>query len=121
MKIYLAARYSRMKDMAEVANVLSYRGHEITAQWVTGKEEATGMTRAQAAVMDAADVDRADALVFFAEPYGSANVGGGRHWEFGYAYAKGKKCFVVGELEQVFCELPDVVHVRNFSTLMEVL
>ena len=61
MKLYLAARFNRMKEMAALAPDILKRGHTITAQWITGKEDATGMTRRQAAVMDAADVREADA------------------------------------------------------------
>jgi len=121
MKIYLAARYARMAEMAEIAKTLTEKGHIVTSQWVTGKEEATGMTRQEAALMDVADVRRADVLVFFAEPHGSANIGGGRHWEFGYAYGRLKPCYVVGEAEQVFCELPEVTIVPDLDALLEVL
>ena len=118
MKLYLAARFNRMKEMAALTPEILKRGHIITAQWITGKEDATGMTRRQAAVMDAADVRDADALLFFAEPRGSSNIGGGRHWEFGYAYALGKACLVIGDSEQVFCDLPNVVRVPDLTTAL---
>jgi len=119
MKLYLAARFSRMQEMGGVvAEQITKRGHTITAQWITGKEDANGMTRRQAAVMDTSDVREADVLLFFAEPRGSANVGGGRHWEFGYAYALGKPCIVIGDSEQVFCDLPNVVRVPDLTTAL---
>ena len=118
MKLYLAARFNRMKEMAALAPDILKRGHTITAQWITGKEDAIGMTRRQVAVMDASDVRDADALLFFAEPNGSANIGGGRHWEFGYAYALGKACIVIGDNEHVFCSLPNVVRVPDLTTAL---
>lgn len=119
MKIYVAARFTRMEEMeTQVAPLCVAEGHTITSQWITGKEDATGMTRRQAAVMDAADVRDADVLFFFAEPRGSVNVGGGRHWEFGYAYALGKTCIVIGDSEQVFCDLPNVVRVPDVKTAL---
>jgi len=118
MKIYLAALYSRMDDMRECAAKLRAKGHEITAQWITGIG-ATKETAAEAAIMDLDDVKRADAIIFFAQSKGSFNKGGGRHFEFGYAYALGKRCFVVGELEQVFCNLPDVKVFDTFQNALE--
>lgn len=90
-------------------------GHEVTARWVDGAEETLGESAA-GALMDVEDIEAADMLLFFAEPRGSLNVGGGRHWEFGYAFARGKSCVVVGDRETIFCHLPSV---RVIATLGE--
>lgn len=106
MKIYLAALYSRRADMEHRADILKACGFEICARWVYGGEE--GLTREQIALLDLEDVDACDTLLLFTEPYGSFNRGGGRHAEFGYALAKGKKVVVIGDREHVFCHHPDV-------------
>lgn len=119
MKLYLASKYSDMEKLNKIGTILENMGHSITSKWLKGKEE--GQSRSDAALMDADDVDRADGLVLFTEPKGTYTTGGGRHWEFGYAYGKNKKCFVVGDKEHIFCHLPDVVVVDNLHALMDAL
>lgn len=109
-KVYIAARFHRREEMAAKADILKKCGFEITSRWVYGGEE--GLTREQVALLDLADVDRADIVLSFVEPYGSANVGGGRHAEFGYALAKNKRLVIIGtgEREIVFHHHPGVEH-----------
>lgn len=115
VKIYLAAKYERMQDMQGVAAYLRGQGHEVTSRWVDGAEDTLG-EKAAGALMDVEDVDAADTLILFSQPHGSLNRGGGRYWEFGYAYGRGKSCIVVGEREIIFCHLPNV---RVISTLAD--
>lgn len=120
MKIYTAARYGDMLAMRGVRDRLVDLGHEVTARWIDGGEEGpNGRTLAQAAIMDVEDVLAADVLLFFSQPEGSANRGGGRHWELGYAYAKGKRCIVVGEREIVFHHLDDIEIYETFNDACE--
>lgn len=100
MKIYIAALFSRRAEMEFHANKIKENGHEITARWVYGGEE--GLTREQIALLDLEDVDRADIVISFTHPRGTATNGGGRHVEFGYALARGKKLVLIGERENVF-------------------
>ena len=60
------------------------------------------------AVQDLIDVDNADVLVVYTEPYGTPVSGGGRHVETGYALGKGKTVLVVGPHENVFHWHPNV-------------
>ncbi len=117
MKIYLASRYSRMKEMQTYKALLEEHGHEVTAQWVDGAEETLG-ARAEGAIMDFNDVARADILLQFTDPYGSSHTGGGRHCEFGIAAALDKLLFIVGDREQIFHHLPQV---QQFETLNGVI
>lgn len=105
-KVYLAARFSDRSKMEDVANLLKTYGFEITARWVYGGEE--GLTREQIAILDIDDVDACDTLVSFTQPFGSMNKGGGRHAEFGYALARGKRLVLIGERENVFHHMPSV-------------
>lgn len=113
MKIYIASRYSRRKEMEGYADTLSDLGHEITATWVYGGEE--GLTREDIAILDYKDVRRAQAVLSFTEPHGSWNPAGARHTEFGWGYEMGKKCFIVGEKEIVFHHLPGVIQFNTFE------
>jgi hypothetical protein len=106
MRVYLAARYAWMLKMAEVGDQMKALGFDITSQWIYYAEE--GKTREENAVMDLEDVRRADALVCYTFLEGTPIPGGGRHSEFGMAYAWGKKVYIVGPREQIFHWLPGV-------------
>ncbi len=107
MKIYLAGRYHRREELLKLSEDYIKDGHEITSKWLAGAEE--GMTYTDIATMDLEDVERADALVLYSEPYGEPIPGGGRHVEFGYAIGRKKKVFIVGPLENVFHWTPGVI------------
>jgi len=106
MKVYLAALFSRRAEMEQHADLIKDYGHEVTARWVYGGEE--GLTREQIALLDLEDVDRADIVLSFTHPNGTATKGGGRHVEFGYALAKGKQVVLIGDRENVFHDHPKV-------------
>jgi nucleoside 2-deoxyribosyltransferase len=104
--IYLAALFSSRPEMEAIANLLRSKGHEITARWVYGGED--GLTRQDIAILDTDDVDAADTVVSFTFPRGTLTSGGGRHVEFGYALAKGKRLVLIGDRENVFHHFPGV-------------
>lgn len=106
MKVYIAALYSRRAEMENYANKIIDAGHTVTARWVFGGEE--GLSRAQIALLDLEDVDKAEVVVSFTHAHGTPTVGGGRHVEFGYALAKGKKVILIGDRENVFHDHPQV-------------
>jgi hypothetical protein len=115
-KIYLAGKYGKREQLLEVANKLSLLGHTVTARWTKGNE--VGQDWVENAIMDYEDVLAADLVLNFTEPYGSQNLGGGRHVEFGIAVAKGIECWLVGEREVIFHHLP---RVKSFSDINSVL
>lgn len=107
MKVYLAARFSDRPQMEEVADYLKTYGFDITARWVYGGEE--GLSEPAIAKLDLEDVEAADTVVSFTFPRGTIMAtGGGRHAEFGYALARGKKLVLIGERENVFHHMPGV-------------
>jgi len=115
--VYIASLYSTIEQMREVAKRLTEAGHSVTSRWLDGSEEH--MTREAAALMDVADVDFADVVLSFTLPRKTMHNGGGRHWEFGYAYGTGKRNIIVGPKgEHVFHYLPSVEH---FETLEEAI
>jgi len=118
-RVYIAALFSRRAEMEERANLLTRCGFDVVARWVYGGED--GLTREQIALLDIEDVDKADIVVSFTHPHGTVTPGGGRHVEFGYALAKGKKVVLIGDRENIFHHHPAVeVHstlelwVQNF-------
>jgi nucleoside 2-deoxyribosyltransferase len=127
MKIYLASRYSRFKQMQAVRDELNARGHEVTARWIEGnhqlsKEEIgdeAERKRMQFAVEDMNDLLEADCVISFTEEPRSTNSRGGRHVEFGIALGLKRRCIVIGHRENVFHCLPAVEFYPNLAQLWE--
>jgi hypothetical protein len=120
VKLYIAARYDRIGEMADVATRLEDAGHVVTSRWIRG----FGKPDADTALYDLTDVVVAEALVLFTEdpsvtvPFAAR---GGRHVEFGYALRAGKRLFIVGPRENIFHELPDVIACDDVEELLRVL
>jgi hypothetical protein len=112
MKLYLANMISLRAETLAAAHLLRDAGHEIVSSWVYGAEE--GLTLPQIAVLDVTDLQKAEAIVKFTQPYGTLVKGGGRHAEGGMGLVLGKKVFLVGPREQIFDWHPDVI---DFPTL----
>ena len=135
VKIYIAAKYQKRRELRHLAWRLSDLGHVITSRWLHEGEEDKAPQ--QSALDDVEDVIHADCLVFIGEPQGSQNRGGGRWFEFGLAYGVGKRCIVVLNVENfpdvgdrshlpsghesVFSTLPNVQIVRDENELIEIL
>lgn len=120
MKLYLAARYDRMAELADIADSIEDLGHEVTARWLEGN----GNPDAESAAYDLTDVLVADGLVLFTEePTASVPFAarGGRHVEFGYALKAGKRMFIVGPTENIFHELDQVARFADVGELLAYL
>lgn len=122
LTVYLAARYSRYQEMQGYARALQGLGCVITSRWIQGDHqvsdlelgdldvgaEASQEKREQFAWEDVQDLRQASVMINFTEPPRAGPTRGGRHVEFGLAYAYGKKILVVGHRENVFHCLPGV-------------
>jgi len=125
-KVYLASTYSRHLEMQEIRRFLSHFGIEVTSRWINGDhtletDELLGSAIAHRfAEEDLQDLQDADTIISFT---GTGNRGrGGRHVEFGYALAIGKRLLIVGSLENVFHCLPVVEWfetIEQFKSWME--
>lgn len=104
MKFYLAARYSRHPEMRDHRTMLELYKHTVTSRWINGKHVSEDPDTAAAfAAEDLADIVLADAVVCFNEEPRVPNTSrGGRHVEFGFAYALHKPIYLVGPKENVF-------------------
>lgn len=111
MKIYIAAGYSRRHEMREIKRRLEDHGHVVTSRWLEETHgESTGLSFVELtgnalrgrphAEKDVADVASAEMLVMFTSP--KSHGTGGRHTEFGYALAAGKRIAIVGPPENIF-------------------
>ena len=126
MKIYLAAAYQRQLEMRAVAIVLTSWGHTVTSRWIGDDQETTPLggfgvdairhylpeARA-AAVRDCVDMAHAELVISFTD---GQPARGGRHVEFGMAYAWEKRLIVVGPREHVFHALADVEWYPDWET-----
>lgn len=117
MKIYVAARYSRFKEMQGYRDQLHALGHVVTSRWIDGdhqiddaglSSEAKEEERVRFAQEDLTDLVEADWVISFTEKPRSSNSRGGRHVEFGMAVALEKRVVVIGFRENVFHCLPQV-------------
>ena len=133
MRIYLAARYSRIDELNGYADDLRALGHVVDARWLNGNHQIHEKQAVESATMsvpiegqqfavdDCVDILCADCLVAFSEPPRSGASRGGRHVELGLALAWGKRVIVVGPRENVFHTLPQVEHFWTWGEVVEVL
>jgi hypothetical protein len=134
MRAYLAARYSRHDEMQGVRDVLQGAlGIEVTSRWIDCHTDVVGDFTssfttevlndrpedcAPLGQHDLDDIDAADAVISFT----SDGTGkGGRHVEFGYGLALGKRCIVVGAREHVFHTLKQVEWYPDWPRLVMAL
>ena len=121
LSFYLAARFGRYPEVRQRAKFLRDIGFKVTSRWMynhtDGKYdlEYDDPRMRQYAKEDLDDVTAAEVLILFTEERGSENQGGGRFTEFGYALAQQKRCVVIGDLEMIFCGLPQVLHYKTWD------
>jgi nucleoside 2-deoxyribosyltransferase len=130
MRVYLAGAWGRREEILRVANRLCEVGVEITSNWLTEEEGMQSGSKErflrERAYVDLQDIDRADAIVRFADvprtrQVPRALISGARMFEMGYAKAKGKTLFVVGGKQNVFDRLAEVIHVKDADALVRLL
>jgi hypothetical protein len=117
MKIYLASRWSRIKEMRTVACRLQDLGHTVQCRWIWRAEpnvsNLDGPDAARVAAEDLEDVRESNCLILFAEAPRTPTRGG-RMVEFGAALAAGKRIIIIGGRENVFTCLPQIKHFESF-------
>ncbi len=122
MNIYLAGRFVRQDALKEVRKTLHNETfHRITSRWlditqIETSDDNWATYAKDCAERDLADVDMADLLILdLPDP----KVGkGGLYVELGYALAKGKMVWIVGNRTNVFCWTNGV---KFFSTWEEAI
>jgi nucleoside 2-deoxyribosyltransferase len=119
MTIYLAANYASWPQMQKYAAKLEKAGHSVTSEWITGAHQQDN--HRDYAEIDLRDVDAADALILFTGDPAGSRTRGGKHVEFGYALAKGKRLFIVGPPMSVFHHLPGIVQRLTLDDLISAL
>lgn len=127
---YLASRYSRHPEMREVRAALEQIGITVTSRWIDCHTDVVGDFTSSFTVdllnerphdcaplgqHDLDDINAADTVISFTTGDGGK---GGRHVEFGYGLALGKRSIVVGPREHVFHTLDDVEWFSDLPALL---
>jgi len=122
MSIYIAARYSRKKEMQSLASLVKKVGYEVISTWHEDtaveqegnfNDENKDMWR-DLAKQDLTELENAQILIFFSE---SPNVGvprGGRHVEYGFflhrrRHNRDLKIYIIGPVENLFNYFADEI------------
>lgn len=115
MKIYIAGAYKRRLEFLPLKAKLKEAGHIVTSSWLSGFHD--NMIESEAAAIDLEDIESAYAILLVSQN-GEPTASGGRHFEFGYAYARGKRLLLLGQREGVFHYLPEVHQYNNIEDLL---
>jgi len=121
MKIYLCAQFSEQALMQAWKSILEDYNYTITSRWLYAIEADLATAGTSNAEMDLEDINEADVVISKTLKRGDMFTGGGRHIEFGYAYAKGKHLINVGGYESVFHKLPQVITVSAIFAAIPIL
>ena len=125
MTAYIAARFSRKSEMLALASLFAEHNIQVRARWLGEKvspdvtlHDVTPAYHTKTATDDLEDIEASDTVIFFSEDPLIGVPRGGRHVEFGYALAKGKRVVVIGPPENTFHYLPGII---NYSTVDDFL
>jgi nucleoside 2-deoxyribosyltransferase len=129
MNVYLASRFSRLRELNGYSADLAAKGIACTSRWLLGGHEWEGTdddalpqeVGANFAFEDLTDIEEADVFVCFTEPPRSGPSRGGRHCEYGYALAAEKLIIVVGHRENVFYCVPLVHFVETWPEALDLI
>lgn len=121
--VYIACsfRTDRVVTLPRVAQ-LREMGVTVTSRWIDIKEWGNPLGSGDAALcalyarQDFEDIDRADAVLYFAD---FASIG--KHVELGYACAKLKPVFIIGRANSVFCFLPNILRFETWELFVQSL
>jgi len=113
MKIYIAASFPRQDEALALGyKLMKHGGHEITSGWIEQQDPNANpnsdtrtpspVERRNKAMRDLGDIRDSDVLVMIT---GDNLSGGGRRFEFGYAYGLGMPVIIYGEEEIIFDSL----------------
>lgn len=115
MRFYLAASFARGAELLDYATILRSLGHEVNSSWIEiSQNPALFQPEQIAAMIDISEIQDCDCLVSFLTTHDFVYQSGGRHVEFGYAYALEKKLVIIGPRENIFHYLPGVLQFDNF-------
>jgi len=131
VKFYLAARYSRRREMCDVSADLEAIGWTPKCRWINGghgpgegSDQAAHGDRQRFAMEDVSDLMSSDVCINFTEEprvEGPGGSRGGRHVEFGMAYSLGLRQLIIGPYENVFHTLPSVERFEDWASALSTI
>lgn len=132
MNYYFAARYSRNEEMRRYRDIIQAKisGACVTSRWIDQhggnllnsfvSSKLNSDSHAECWIYgnkDIEDVEACHTIVSFTGDDGTSK--GGRHVEFGYAMALGKRLIIVGLRENIFHTHPLAVRFSTFEEFLE--
>jgi nucleoside 2-deoxyribosyltransferase len=133
LKVYVAARWDDRPDAVLIKTFLEENHVLVTSTWLTDHDnqsmdalKARGpqlvvKESRERAVKDFEDIDRADCFLQYSPRKGFKQGTGGKHVEMGYAMARGKSIFIMGERENIFHYHPTVRLVDSVASFLRSL
>lgn len=135
MKFYMAASYARREEIAEYAEQLRAKGHEVIARWLDGVDASVdgdilsvsneGIAHKHA-LADLHDVYQCSSFILFSD---DGPTRGGKHFETGYFYALSNlmyrglpdaaHVYVIGRAEMIFHRLPYCHVIPTWAEFLE--
>jgi len=123
--IYLAGSWARKYELRDYRNVLEALGYTVTSQWLDEGDSPhsvftpdTPSSHDFSARRDLQDIEASDLVVCFTSSDPTAlTIGGGRHFESGFAYALGIPIVYVGAREHVFHYLHSALVLKTVNDL----
>ena len=104
-KVYMCGPFEKKEELRKWGEFLTEKCDiEVVSRWLNGSHDGDGdvtepLLLRRFAYEDLEDIEKCDVVVAMA---GHGGVSGGRHWECGYAMAKGKRIIIVGQRENAF-------------------
>lgn len=107
MKIYLAARFDRRKEIARYRKRLEALGHEVVSTWLDSTKESDSdliyQECGKIARRELSEIKSCEVLALFTQGPEDGYTSGGHNVEFGYAVGLNKGIVIVGPAENIFC------------------
>ena len=124
MRIYLSSSWQRRAEMRIYAVRLGVIGHIVTSRWINvgqheDKEDILEHSKVASlyADDDLADINRCDMFIQFTSCGQYSR--GGHHVELGYAIALGCEIVIIGQCQNIFHMIDDIMVYENFEDFVE--
>ncbi len=116
--VYIAGRFSKREVFRKYRASLEIQGYEVRCRWLDQVRDAEPHEIEKIMQRDIEDIDASDVVIVD----GELSSKGGMLFEMGYAYAKGKRVYLIGDLAMGFAKLiPYNVPRRRFKDWLELL
>jgi hypothetical protein len=120
--VYLAASFTRKQEIRSVMKILRGHGIRCTSRWLNEDNTYVAPDDHEGsqlcALDDLRDIIAANTVVVFTSPKTDHLESHAHLVEFGMGVIFGRRCIVVGRLENVFMHLPQVEHYETIEQFL---